>query len=249
MVESSAAGVKYISSPEPIRSVQDLRKIIKPYRKDQPLLFRGQNIDKPLLPLFARKATALALRYPLQTEKKLISEFKRQSLPHLTIPAPATDWDWLTVARHHGLPTRLLDWTANAEVALWFAVMQPVPPESGSGALWILRPDSEDFRSPGPTVSLFDLERTFIFQPAYVTRRIAAQDGWFSVHKYVEKRDKFIALEKNVNFAEKLTRHVVSLDAFDQIRSQLQRKRLTRFSLYQDLDSLSIHLIESNLSN
>ena len=51
----------------------------------------------------------------------ILRNFIRYSRPHLDSARPHNDWELLIAAQHHGVPTRLLDWTYSPLVAAFFA--------------------------------------------------------------------------------------------------------------------------------
>lgn len=53
--------------------------------------------------------------------KGMLDEFKQRAIPYLDT-YPRSDFEWMFLAQHYGLPTRLLDWTVNPLVAMFFAV-------------------------------------------------------------------------------------------------------------------------------
>jgi len=61
----------------------------------------------------------------MRCEKILIREFGRKAylyLPESELPAPGDTLEWLSLMRHHGAPTRLLDWSYSIFVAAFFAL-------------------------------------------------------------------------------------------------------------------------------
>ena len=89
--------------------------------------------------------TPSALRY--KTVKKrdkaigLLDDFKRYGeikLPNA--PPPDEQLRWVQLAQHYGLPTRLLDWTKNASIALYFACQNSPDNPEADGRVIVLNP-------------------------------------------------------------------------------------------------------------
>jgi hypothetical protein len=208
---------------------------------DSVALFRGQERDWPLLPKLAR-CVPRSGTLP-DAEKTMLEDLKRQSLPY--IPRSMTnDWEWLALAQHHGMPTRLLDWTANPLAAVWFAVQQPTsdPVES---VVYVLKPTNEDIlRSEDikyAVIGPFEGRRTKLYQPHMVTARLVAQSGWFSVHKYAENRG-FTAFDKIVAYRPSVEKFVIPPSYRTRMRMFLERCGINRSSLFPDLDGLCQHV-------
>src|SRR5229473_2825883 len=73
------------------------------------VLFRGQREPWPLLPKIARPLNPRVkkTRVP-DLEAELLDEFRWRALPHTQVTLGTNLWEWLALAQHCGLPTRLL---------------------------------------------------------------------------------------------------------------------------------------------
>ena len=85
--------------------------------EEQPLWFRGHiNADWKLTPKLYRKPFIGA------DENEIRHEFQSRALQLIQTRLPANKWEWYFLMQHYGVPTRLLDWTENALIAMYFAV-------------------------------------------------------------------------------------------------------------------------------
>jgi len=104
-----------------VDNLQKLHNILSNFyieKKERKWVFRGQidRKDWPLVPKAGRKD--LKLRIP---DENLFRAWKRHA--YALVPRSfESDWEWLYIAQHHGLITRLLDWTTNPLAATFFAI-------------------------------------------------------------------------------------------------------------------------------
>lgn len=208
--------------------------------EDEMIIYRGQAVNEHLFPKLGRKNYDFPNR--LDYERKIFREFQRLSYPYLA-DRSVGPWDLLAIAQHHGLPTRLLDWSSSPLIALWFALIDD-PKETPSRVVWCYsfkQFDIVDVDSGDP----FSQTKTLVYQPKYVTNRIVSQNGWFTSHFYSKVNNKYTALNIKRNTGSKLVR--IDLEINEEVEKKsilkdLDTYGINAYTVFPDLEGLSHYL-------
>ncbi len=138
-------------------------------------IFRGVGdaVNHALVPKVGRPDYA----YDEAIERVIFANFKRRARQFIDAPG-MTDWDMLALAQHHGLPTRLLDWTTNPLVAAYFAVTS----SRGDQLSRVYAARAPTLIDTDRIATPFDCSTVVAFIPSAVAPRIVAQRGLFTIH-------------------------------------------------------------------
>ncbi len=88
----------------------------------------------------------------------------------------------------------------------------------------------------------FGLPRTRIFQPPMNNPRIIAQQGWFTVHRYSDKSEGFVPLERNKDTKDYLDEVKIAGSAKRDLLKALAGHGISSHTLFPDLSGLTQHL-------
>ena len=205
--------------------------------------------------------------YPLNREFWCLREFKRRAHVYLKqVPSDGDIIAWLSLMQHHGIPTRLLDFSHSFYVAAYFAIRGSI----GDSAVWSisyaplisisqkifklkiqgLRDEWDDsiyakangflgkkFKSSGPENATC-LKGVSYVEPFLVHQRLGAQQGLF-----------LIPMDINIPFIENLRPHVKGQPLVrkltfnkkirDEAMHQFEEMNITEETLFPGIDGLA----------
>jgi hypothetical protein len=154
-------------------------KICLELRKDHFWSFRGQRKREFHVGLHGLPSS-LELDDRLQHFRTRCMEFPP---PHHI--AEWDTWRWLFFAQHHRLTTRLLDWSKDPLVAIYFAVeniLSNASDENDYGAIWALHVAPQHFIDSHKLIPPENVTELILVNPPPVTPRLSRQSGLFTYH-------------------------------------------------------------------
>ncbi|CAM4488606.1 FRG domain-containing protein [Paenibacillus tarimensis] len=194
--------------------------------------------------------------YSLECELDFYHSFKARAIPFIDF-SPSSNWDWQFLMQHYGLPTRFLDWTEDALIAIAFAVLfRKEHHQNHDAVVWCLDPYelNSAFNLNGVSIipnvemeyisSNFDIEsRPLTNTPHPIAvigslnnNRIIAQKGVFTLFP---KSSNPSAMEQIANSHNFLLKIIIKEENITSISTDLRNIGISESTLYPSLESVA----------
>jgi hypothetical protein len=224
-------------------------------------VYRGAGrATAPLLTSLDRLGGSHPAHTKANLEEHILRNYIRYSRPHVSTSG-VNDWEELFSAQHHGVPTRLLDWTYSPLVAAFFATRPTRVPEHDR-AIWRLDWQMVHRKFGLPELALMptDLDSIFedgghetpwqffkrspkakpfacLVEPPSLDQRIVAQAAVFTL--CTDKKHSFDEFLEAHGLGGALMRYVIPANRVANIRDQLDLVGVDERRLFPDLDGVA----------
>jgi hypothetical protein len=235
-------------------------------RHRSPYGFRGMTVES-----YKLQTSLMRLNHSFEKvakiEARLLDSFRKYA--HSFFDEKHSNWHWISLAQHHGLPTRLLDWSFSPFVALHFAT-DDLSKMDHNGVVWCVNFEETHRYLPEGLRQHFEGERrsslpievlakdfpdfkqfddpdkndTFVlfFEPPSLDQRIVNQVALFSFTSRADmKLDEWLEAE-SVHYPKISKRVIIPAGLKWEVRDKLDQTGITERVLFPGLDGLSTWL-------
>ncbi|MTI47971.1 MAG: FRG domain-containing protein [Firmicutes bacterium] len=219
-----------------VRSFEDFHETVSNYEYYN-TIFRGVSKEThKLIPKIGRTKDYIYDDI-FEYELKIMDLFKKHAVTYLDFQT-LNEWEWLSIAQHHGLPTRLLDWTRNPMVAAYFAINSHTNEDS---IIYVL--NSESLNSDINYDYLpSDIDEVMLFEPSHITNRIISQNGIFTITPEIDKPlNEVLDIE--------IDRIIIKKDFNKPLKLILNTYGINKATLFPGLDGIAEYLDWLTLKN
>lgn len=226
-----------ISESKTISSVQDIldesQKIRKKHNTKE-LLYRGQKrsiMEWPLIPKAFRD------NFIHTDEQVLLINWKRRAIEYVN-PLPSDLWDLLCLAQHYGLPTRLLDWSRNPLVGLYFALENYIK-DDDSPSIYVY-PNlgyvlNDIYDGEKNNTNPFDYSGTTALDPFRIDNRISRQNSIFTTQANPKKQSYI---------TESVYEFVIDISSIESLKESLSVFQINKSYIYPSLENSTKEMIK-----